>query len=99
MNHRVKNLFAIVSGMIGLSARAARTPQEMAQSLHGRLNALIRANDPVWTLSHYEALASDTVFLKVFSNTLYTALIVTPDPATDSARPREIASCAVLVMP
>ncbi len=47
MNHRVKNLFAIVSGMIGLSARTARTPQEMAQSLHGRLNALIRANDLV----------------------------------------------------
>ena len=47
MNHRVKNLFAIVSGMIGLSARSARTTQDMAQSLRGRLDALIRANDLV----------------------------------------------------
>jgi ABC-type spermidine/putrescine transport system permease subunit I len=34
-------------------------------------------SDPVWTLSHYAALPGDTVFLKVFSNTLYTSLIVT----------------------
>lgn len=33
--------------------------------------------DPAWTLSNYAALADDTVFLKVFANTLYTALIVT----------------------
>jgi ABC-type spermidine/putrescine transport system permease subunit I len=30
-----------------------------------------------WTLEHYAALPSDTVFLKTFWNTLYTALIVT----------------------
>lgn len=47
MNHRVKNLFAIVSGMIALSARSARTPQELAQSLRGRLDALMRANELV----------------------------------------------------
>lgn len=33
--------------------------------------------DPAWTLSNYTALTDDTVFLKVFANTLYTALIVT----------------------
>jgi ABC-type spermidine/putrescine transport system permease subunit I len=42
------------------------------------LSMLMRGvNDPVWTLSHYAALTGDTVFLKVFSNTLYTSLIVT----------------------
>jgi putative spermidine/putrescine transport system permease protein len=42
------------------------------------LSMLMRSvNDPAWTPSHYAALAGDTVFLKVFSNTLYTALIVT----------------------
>jgi ABC-type spermidine/putrescine transport system permease subunit I len=42
------------------------------------LSMLMRSvNDPAWTLSHYAALSGDTVFLKVFSNTLYTALIVT----------------------
>lgn len=44
-NHRVKNLFAVFNGMISLSAKSARTPQEMAQSLRGRLDALMRAKD------------------------------------------------------
>jgi PAS domain S-box-containing protein len=47
MDHRVKNLFAIVSSMTALSARSARTPQEMSQSLRGRLHALSRANNLV----------------------------------------------------
>ena len=42
------------------------------------LSMLMRSvDDPVWTLSHYASLTDDTVFLKVFSNTLYTSLIVT----------------------
>jgi ABC-type spermidine/putrescine transport system permease subunit I len=42
------------------------------------LSMLMRSvNDPAWTLSHYASLTSDTVFLKVFLNTLYTSLIVT----------------------
>jgi ABC-type spermidine/putrescine transport system permease subunit I len=42
------------------------------------LSMLMRSvNDPVWTLTHYASLTSDTVFLKVFVNTLYTSAIVT----------------------
>jgi ABC-type spermidine/putrescine transport system permease subunit I len=42
------------------------------------LSMLMRSvNDPVWTLSHYTGLGLDTVFLKVFWNTLYTSWIVT----------------------
>src|SRR6185369_8530469 len=42
------------------------------------LSMLMRSvNDPVWTLSHFASLTGDTVFLKVFLNTLYTSLIVT----------------------
>lgn len=42
------------------------------------LSMLMRSlNDPAWTLSHYASLTGDTVFLKVFSNTLSTSLIVT----------------------
>jgi len=42
------------------------------------LSMLLRSvSDPVWTLSHYASLTGDTVFLKVFCNTLYTSLIVT----------------------
>jgi two-component sensor histidine kinase len=43
-NHRVKNL-ATFHGMISLSAKSARTPQDMAQSLRDRLDALMRAKD------------------------------------------------------
>jgi two-component sensor histidine kinase len=44
-DHRVKNIFANFHAMISLSARSARTPQEMAQALRGRLDALLRAKD------------------------------------------------------
>ncbi len=33
--------------------------------------------EPTWTLAHYKALASDTVFLNVFWTTLHTAIAVT----------------------
>jgi hypothetical protein len=46
-NHRLKNLFAMVDAMIGLSVRSARTPQEFAEALRGRLAALLRAKELV----------------------------------------------------
>jgi len=47
MNHRVKNLFALVDAMVSLSARSAATPRDMAHALRGRLDALLRAKDLV----------------------------------------------------
>jgi PAS domain S-box-containing protein len=44
-NHRLKNLFAMVDAMIGLSVRSARTPQDFAEALRGRLAALLRAKE------------------------------------------------------
>ena len=44
MDHRVKNLFAIVGGVVTLSARSAATPSEMADTVHGRLGALAAAH-------------------------------------------------------
>lgn len=46
-NHRLKNLFAMIDAMISLSVRSARTPQEFAQTLRGRLAALLRAKELV----------------------------------------------------
>ena len=45
MGHRVKNLFAVISGVVALSARSAATPQDMAQAIQGRLAALTRAHE------------------------------------------------------
>jgi PAS domain S-box-containing protein len=44
MDHRVKNLFAVTSGVVALSARSAATPQELASALRERLGALARAH-------------------------------------------------------
>jgi len=52
MNHRVKNLFALTGSIIGLSARSARTAQELADSARERLTALARAH--ALTFSHGE---------------------------------------------
>lgn len=41
--HRIKNLFAIVDGMIGLSARTAKDTKSFAQSLRDRLSGLARS--------------------------------------------------------
>ena len=45
MSHRVKNAFAIVNGIVALTARSAATPQEMAQAIRERIAALARAQD------------------------------------------------------
>jgi len=45
LNHRVKNLFAMASGMVALTARTSKTPRQMADALRGRLEALARAHE------------------------------------------------------
>jgi PAS domain S-box-containing protein len=44
LDHRMKNLFAMASAIIHMTASTARTPVEMAKSAAGRLNALSRAH-------------------------------------------------------
>ena len=43
MDHRIKNLFALASGLVTLGARTASTAEELATALRGRLEALARA--------------------------------------------------------
>lgn len=43
MSHRVKNLFALSGSIVGLSARSAKSPQELADSARARLSSLARA--------------------------------------------------------
>jgi two-component sensor histidine kinase len=44
MSHRLKNLIAIADGMVWMTASGAETPDDMAATLSGRLQALARAN-------------------------------------------------------
>jgi PAS domain S-box-containing protein len=45
LNHRVKNLFAMVSAMVGLTAGSSRDVREMAEALTGRIAALAHAHE------------------------------------------------------
>jgi PAS domain S-box-containing protein len=45
MSHRIKNLFALASGLVTLSARGATSPAELATAVRRRLGALARAHD------------------------------------------------------
>jgi two-component sensor histidine kinase len=47
LNHRVKNVFALVDSMLHMSARSARTPKEFADAVRGRFRALSRAHELV----------------------------------------------------
>lgn len=45
MGHRIRNLFALAGSVVSLSARFAQTPQDMADTVRDRLDALARAYD------------------------------------------------------
>lgn len=62
MNHRVKNLFAIVQAMIRATARSADTPAAMAGKLADRLAALAAANDLIGPGLEAESAAPETDF-------------------------------------
>lgn len=47
LHHRIKNTFALVSGMIGLNARTADTAEELADTVRARLHALGRAHEMI----------------------------------------------------
>jgi len=44
MDHRIKNLFTMVSGLVSVSARSADDPKQLATSLRHRLAALAEAH-------------------------------------------------------
>jgi two-component sensor histidine kinase len=44
MSHRVKNLFALINGMVRMTSRSADDPKAMADALSGRLHALATAH-------------------------------------------------------
>ena len=85
MDHRIKNLFALIGGIVSLSARSATTSEELASALRDRLMALSRAQS--LTLSVPSAKNTRTEL----STTLHTLIqtILTPyEGETDDDRTR-----------
>ena len=64
LNHRVKNLFSVVTGMIAMTARATRTPTEMATALRGRIAALARAHDLIRPAITLDSLSQPDVSMQ-----------------------------------
>lgn len=56
MNHRVKNLFAVIAAMVSICRREAGSVDELAESLRGRIHALGRSH----SLSHNQPDAAGT---------------------------------------
>ncbi len=45
MNHRIKNIFSLIGGLVTLSARSSKGDGELAPAILSRLNALSRAHE------------------------------------------------------
>ncbi|MCB8837406.1 sensor histidine kinase [Aurantimonas sp. VKM B-3413] len=63
LDHRVKNVFAIVAGLVSLAARHAASPQEVAEEARKRINALARAHSG--TQNDAGAAGLDTIVHRV----------------------------------
>jgi PAS domain S-box-containing protein len=61
LDHRLKNTFALVQSIVGLSARSASDLNELARSLAGRIDALARSQDVVLTGSRRAARLEEIV--------------------------------------
>jgi PAS domain S-box-containing protein len=91
MNHRVKNLFTLATGLVTLSARSAETPEALAMAIRERLTALSRAHD--LTLPN---LQQDEV--KPNKETTLTALLRTIlAPFDTNGKPISIDGCDVAI--
>ena len=83
LNHRVKNLFALASGVVTLSARTAVTPRELAHTVSERLGALARAHALTLPTQSKEKIAQSAMLHDLV------ATIVSPfEEKTKDGKPR-----------
>ena len=93
MDHRVKNLFAIVGGVVTLSARSAATPQDMATTIQGRLGALASAHLLIRTSKSESGLRHKSTLETLIRAVLapYVDTAVTADDACATIKGPEVA--------
>ena len=82
LNHRVKNLFAVLSGMITMSAKTAASPKEMGRGLRDRVQALARAHALIQPAVTGEALTTAEVTLQTLAAAILEPHIRTADAVT-----------------
>jgi PAS domain S-box-containing protein len=81
LSHRIKNIFAVLSGLIGLSARQSPDMKGFARQLQARVAALGRAHDYVRPHSEVSARHEGPSSLKPLL-----AELLSPYPALDEGR-------------
>ena len=81
MSHRIKNIFAVISGLIGLSARQSSASKDFADGLRQRIAALGRAHE-------FARPHSEKSRMTVEASTLHGMLreMLRPYPALDEGR-------------
>ena len=80
MDHRVKNLFSLATSLVNLSARSAKTPEQLASTVGKRLGALARSH--ALTLPRGSEGAGETVR----STTLHALIETIMSPYNDPGR-------------
>ncbi len=80
MSHRVKNLFAVSGSIVGLSARSAKTPKELAESTRSRLAALARAHSLTFSRGFNQSAPEPTTLQSLVR------IIVAPFDDTEKSR-------------
>jgi PAS domain S-box-containing protein len=83
MDHRIKNLFALASGVVSLSARSAATPKELVQTVTARLGALAKAHALTLTTPSPDKIEKFTML-----HALLSTILSAHDGKTDDGRPR-----------
>ena len=81
LSHRIKNIFAVIGGLVGLSARRDPAVREFAEVLRGRIAALGRAHEFVRPHSEESRVFAGDVTLRAMLLDL-----LGPYPALDEGR-------------
>ncbi|ULJ73494.1 PAS domain S-box protein [Rhizobium gallicum] len=89
MDHRVKNLFALASSVVSLSAKRATTPRELATAVSQRLGALAQAHALTVTRTSH---ASDRIEQATTLHTLLRTILAPYDRGADATTPHAVVS-------
>ncbi|MEX2743749.1 PAS domain S-box protein [Rhizobium mongolense] len=89
MDHRVKNLFALASSVVSLSAKRATTPRELATAVSQRLGALAQAHALTVTRT---SQASDRIEQATTLHTLLRTILAPYDRGADATTPHAVVS-------
>lgn len=87
LNHRIKNVFAMMSGLIGMTARHADSPEAMAQGLRARIGALARAHDLLSPTATLARGFKGTVDLETLLRDILSPYVAPDDPRLELSGP------------